>query len=348
MLNFIIILVPALICTIIFRWIWRCSISNKEMLISLGVNLCVALLTFLLFVGYTHSKTSDFIIVNGHVTAKEKVKVSCEHSYSCNCVRSCSGSGTSQTCTTICQTCYEHSHDFDWMVRSTVGSFSIARTNRQGTIEPKRFTEVVIGEPAANTVSRANYLLADPESLFVESLSGTHSTPPYKTPYDYYRMNRVYGSVSGVSAKEINDYLNEKLKGSRFNLKVVFTGEDEGLFNTLMKKWRGVKINDVVLVYGVDTRGAIKWFASGSYAMNMNNSELHERLKILSVNEVFTKDLLTKQYDLIHTLYRQVNADDFEFKKESIQIPFWLIFTVFLINFGTSLGLSIYMKGVRL
>jgi hypothetical protein len=40
-----------------------------------------------------HANVSDTEILNGTITGKARTKVSCEHSYSCNCYESCSGSG---------------------------------------------------------------------------------------------------------------------------------------------------------------------------------------------------------------------------------------------------------------
>src|SRR5690348_12909213 len=56
---------------------------------------------------------SDVEVWNGYVIDKQKVIVSCSHSYSCFCVNSCD---KDNNCTQICQTCYEHSNDYDWDV----------------------------------------------------------------------------------------------------------------------------------------------------------------------------------------------------------------------------------------
>src|SRR4051812_22989724 len=69
-----------------------------------------AILAFSIF-----GQTMDEEVWNGHVTSKEQVRVSCSHSYSCNCRQSCTSSGKGgQSCTTVCDTCYEHSNDYDW------------------------------------------------------------------------------------------------------------------------------------------------------------------------------------------------------------------------------------------
>lgn len=62
----------------------------------------------------------DTQILSGRVTDKIKESVSCEHSYSCNCIRTCNG----KSCSTHCSTCYEHSNDYDYNIHSTIGTFT--------------------------------------------------------------------------------------------------------------------------------------------------------------------------------------------------------------------------------
>src|ERR1035437_10316243 len=97
-----------------------------------GASFIIAVIT--LSVGM-FSETADTEVWNGKVTSKEKEQVSCSHSYSCNCrsVQSCSGSGKDRSCTssTQCDTCYEHNHDFDWVVHTTIGGKEIDRIDRQ-------------------------------------------------------------------------------------------------------------------------------------------------------------------------------------------------------------------------
>ena len=108
-------------------------------------------------VGYSN-KITDQEIYNGEVTGKEKTRVSCEHSYSCNCRESCSGSGSTRSCSTTCDTCYEHSYDVDWRVKTSVHEFNIQRINRQGTQEPPRWTKVTVGQPTAFVYKFTNYI----------------------------------------------------------------------------------------------------------------------------------------------------------------------------------------------
>ena len=88
-----------------------------------------ALVVFLLLtavrVGITANATADMLTINGAVTKKFKDTVSCSHSYSCNCRTVMSSDG--KTSSTQCDTCYEHSEDYDWVVVSNIGKTYIGR-----------------------------------------------------------------------------------------------------------------------------------------------------------------------------------------------------------------------------
>src|SRR5574342_424492 len=113
------------------------------------------------------ANTHDVEVWNGVVTGKEQNTVSCSHSYQCNCRQSCTGSGKNQSCTTVCDTCYEHSHDYDWDVYTSINdTITIDRVDRQGVNEPSLWTAVKMGEPVSVTHSYKNYIKASPGTLF--------------------------------------------------------------------------------------------------------------------------------------------------------------------------------------
>jgi hypothetical protein len=339
MLHFAIIFIPAIVITLLAKLIWHKDICGKEGLISLGINIAASAFLYGMLALYVSSKTSDQYVLTGQVSSKYSEKVSCEHSYECNCVKSCSGSGSSQTCTEVCQTCYDHPYDVNWVVKSTVGSVNIDRVNRQGTKEPPRFTQVKIGEPFSAEFSFRNYLLADPNSLFLYSktVGENHPTPGYPRVYDYYRINRVQGN------KELNEYLNDYLIGKRFNAIPVFTTKDESYFYSLMANWKGGKKNDILMVYGMDGDN-IKWFQSVSYGKGLDNRLLHDTLRIETQGKQFSLELFKTQLDKINKEFRQVDTAQFEHLKYAIQIPLWLILILVAVNAATSIGIAFYMK----
>lgn len=69
-----------------------------------------------------YADTQDFEVWNGAITSKDRTHGSYVRTYQCNCYTTCSGTGSSQTCTTHCSTCYENRYTVSWDVGSTVGN----------------------------------------------------------------------------------------------------------------------------------------------------------------------------------------------------------------------------------
>src|SRR5690348_3424388 len=107
------------------------KIDWQEFLMMLAAQAIVAGLSCL---AISYQNTTDYQVINGEVTGKEQNRVSCEHSYECNCRQEsyeCGDSKNSRTCyRRVCDTCYEHSHDYDWDVYSNIGTFTIDRIDR--------------------------------------------------------------------------------------------------------------------------------------------------------------------------------------------------------------------------
>lgn len=341
----LIMIVPCLFLTLTAKALWSRKITAKEMFIALGANLLVAAISLLIFKGYTYGKMHDTEVWNGFVTSKQQTRVSCSHSYSCNCRQVCSGSGKSRSCSAHCDTCYEHSNDWDWDVHTTVGTITIDRVDRRGSEEPPRFTQVKIGEFAATMNSYQNPLLADDSTLFItdKKVAERFVLPEYPRTYDYYRYNHVIGGPV-----EYNDIIREYLKDQgavkQLNIIAVFVTESPEYFEALMAKWRGGKSNDVIMVYGVDKEGSVKWFNSNSYAKGMNNRPMHTELRQLALGEKLSKELLTAQIKVIDNKFQRLSREEFEYKKDNIEIPVGLIVFVLFLNLGICCFVIYYMK----
>jgi len=217
------------------------------------------------------SNTHDTEIWNGRVTKKYSHHVSCSHSYACNCRTSCSGSGKNQSCSTICDTCYEHFYDVNWTIDDTVGqSWNISRVDRQGIHEPSRFTAVQIGEPTSGDHSYVNYVKASPGSLFrhqglKEKYSASLPAYPHRV-YDYWHVDR-FVSVGGdvpegraIWNSELANLNGDLGHAKQANVIVVLVhNQPQEWFYALEEKWIGGKKNDVVLVVSVDAEMKPQW-----------------------------------------------------------------------------------------
>jgi hypothetical protein len=300
-------------------------------------------------------QTVDFEVINGQVTKKAQVTTSCEHSYECNCRTVTSGSGKNKTSTRVCDTCYDHNEDYDWMVWSDVGSVDIDRIDRQGTGMPPRWNSVKIGDSFSDTNMYTNYVKAVPESLF----STFHASndqfkgmiPNYPQIYDYYKINRVIPvgvSVQGLTA--MNQHLSTRLETigptKQANIIVVVTKAASSNYKyALEQAWVGGKKNDVIVVIGSPTYPEIKWVDVIAFGKNKGNSLMTVLLK-RHVKELGT---LTDGIKVIDTIadtvvdkFDREPMKNFEYLKSEIKPPLWVFITALILSILTSIGLSIY------
>ncbi len=259
MLDFLMLMVPifiiALICLFYFK--------GKVVLLEFGGLLGVPAALFGIGLAIASwQATTDREIWNGRITNRTREEVSCRHSYQCNCVTTCSGSGKDETCTEICQTCYEHSYDVDWNYFASTGeSGRIDTIDRQGLKMPPRWGAVYPGEPFSSEHSYTNYILANPDSVLLGGKGDVEHfknlLPPENVEvYDYYRHEPVVNmGVPNLDipawtwlVKEVNGDLGPK---KQVNVVLVFAKTDDTRYTLALKdKWVGGKKNDAVVVIG--------------------------------------------------------------------------------------------------
>lgn len=284
--------------------------------------------------GSLYGQGSDTQIVNGEVTGKERDVVSCEHSYSCNCITTCSGKGA---CSTICQTCYEHSFDVDWIVNSNVGSLLIDRTDRQGLKEPKRWSDVKIGEPFAAERNYYNYIKASPFSIFNKSqIEDKTAIPSYLRVHDYYRVQRVINYNAAYKNDDLlNDLLNESLKKlgpqKKVNIVVVLHSKGGMFSEALRAKQLGGKINDVFVVIDINNDGVFNgvnvfsWSKTDQVNVMVRDSLLDiGRYDAIAMNSAISNN--------IARYYQHRSIEEFKYLEDDVQIPKYAVWL--LIVFG--------------
>ncbi len=286
----------------------------------------------------------DTQILSGRVTDKIKESVSCEHSYSCNCIRTCNG----KSCSTHCSTCYEHSNDYDYNIHSTIGTFTINRIDRQGNHEPPRFTLVKKEDAVAKTDTYINYIKGAKNSLFNMkdySDSSLVRLPEYPLEiYDYYKINRTI--VDGVTIPDKSSYddmLSELLKKlgetKQVNVVLVFTNQDRLFAEKLKTKWLNGKKNDTIIVIGTKDYPNIEWVYVFGWSNNqMLNIALRDDLiehKVITVTGM--RDSLTKNLNMY---YSRKPMSDFEYLKNSSEPSMVVLTTAFILTMIFSIGFS--------
>lgn len=252
------------------------GITWKEFLVMLAAELLVAGCSAGIV---SCESTHDTEVWNGVVAKKERVTVSCSHSYRCHCHEVCTGSGKNKSCSEECDTCYEHTWDYDWNVyTSNNETITIDRVDRQGTSEPSRFASVKVGEPTSVIHGYTNYIKASPDSLFRhQGLKEKYKVelPDYpQNVYDYYRLNRlVTAGVSVVDPGAWNSDLSQvnALLGHnrQANIIVVLAkNKPHDWYSALEESWIGGKKNDVVLVISVDDTMKPQWVEVMAWTTN--------------------------------------------------------------------------------
>jgi hypothetical protein len=348
----ILILFLPLIWPLIAKNIWKTTINWQEM----GLNmLAVIAVGGGLFLAAGFSQTYDTEIWNGQVTGKEKNWVSCEHSYECNCVETCSGSGSNQSCSETCQTCYDHFNDWDWDVYSNVGTITIDRVDRRGSDEPRRWSIVQKGEPVALEKSYTNYVQAVPESLFNPKAVNDNSlpaVPAYPKVRDYYRANRVLPvGISIPNLKSWNDELSHVLRElgpkKQANLHVIIVNTPDQMYRYKVEgheDWLGGNKNDVVVFLGVTDYPQIAWADVMTFGGNIGNELFHVTLRD-RLYEIGTmdKDAIVSEINTqVLALYDRPQMSNFEYLKDAITPPAWMLILIFLIEMALSMGLTYY------
>lgn len=356
-MNFVILFVPALIVLIVSKYMYGNKITPKEIMIHFGIILVASCIALGATYAVLYSKLSDVEILNGEVTGKYRHKEICTESSSCKhytwherCTRNSKGE---RSCTSY--KVFDYVYEVDWYVQSTVGEFEIERVNRQGTIEPNRYTIAKKGDPASAEHRYVNYLFADEHSLFASKTFSEQydedyqkGIPNYPNVYDYYNVSHVVNK-SKASDAGYEKYLRDKLRTmgeeKQVNIVVVmYDYRDVKFVDATISKWRGGKKNDVIMFFGVDDSGNVKAFDSTSFAQGMNNEALHSKMRMDAINEKLSLDLVKIQVDNINTLFNRLPNQEFEYMKYTIEPAKWVIILISIVLLIISIYVGQYMR----
>lgn len=342
----LIVFIPAMLWVLVSKLIFRKTITMLEWCLQCGGLILVSLLCWGIIAAGGVAGSYDTEVLNGYITSKERVKVSCEHQYKCGetCSRDSKGN---ESCVPVY--CDEHSYDVDWDVHSTVGDWTIARINRQGTREPPRWARVVIGEPASEESSARNYMLLqenhfDTDETIVKKYE--KDIPKYPATYDYYRIDRVINQTKGDYAW-MNTYLNDQLrtlgKAKQLNVIVVITNKPYDYYTAVRHAWKGTKRNDVQLFYGLDDTGKIAWFKADSFADGQSNSVMLESLRIPTLDATLTPDLLNEQLVIIKDKFVRLPNEQLEYLKDQWSPSIGFITFLTILNLLVAIGISYWV-----
>lgn len=355
MIYFLLVFIPPLIIATIGFLIKPKKFSNnyflrqitwKEFLILIGISLLTCLVSMVIIF---HMNVTYTEIWNGLVSKKQINKVSCRHSYSCNCVTTCSG-GKHSTCTTICSTCYEHPYDFDYNVYDTAGmTYTIDTIDRQGLKIPPRWQEIQISDATSSSHYYKNYIKASKGSLFKrEANYEGFRIPNYPgSIYDYYKLQRLI--VNGVVVKNINR-IQQKLSEMNGRLgpikqcNIIFVlvkNQNKKFMYVLDQKWEGGNKNDIIVVISVDNQNNIEW----TDVLCLSESDMFRvqlRDTIMKQKNLDMETILVETEPIVKQYFQRKSMKKFEYLKASIVPTIFQLFLVTIINSLICLVLTIY------
>lgn len=347
-----------LIWPFIAKLIFKKELVFGEILGSMAIGVVVVLIGYY---GGMSLQTRDIEIINGQVLSKDSHQVSCEHSYSCNCRQTCSGSGNNRSCSQTCDTCYEHSFDISWQLDTSTGPIVISRVDKQGLIEPPRFSRAQRGDPVATEHAFTNYIKAAPDSLLntaieQKALSQFASmVPKYPdTVYDYHYLDRVLSvGVPVPDLREWNLDLAQRLRTlgplKQANVVIVFVKSADPQFATALRAaWLGGKKNDVLVVIGAPSYPAVEWVRVISWTdKELFKVELRDEL--FFQKKIDRTAMLDSIESNIKKSFVRKKMRDFEYLKADIVPPTWLVVLLFILSIAASVGSSVLFSrnGIR-
>lgn len=350
--TLILILLIPMVWPFVAKVLWKHEITLPE----LGLNLLIGVL--IAVGGYAASRYAqglDVEIHNGALTSKASERVSCSHSYPCRCREVCSGSGSSKSCSQVCDTCYEHSYDVDWVLRSNIGTLRVSRVDSQGLREPPRFTRAQIGDPVSLSRAYQNYIKAAPDSLFNASMQQYLASryegklPAYpSTVYDYHYVNRVI--AQGVRIPDLHQWNEDLAKmlsrlgpKKEVNVVVVLTAEDDPQYaEALRGAWLGGKKNDVVVVIGAPEYPMMGWVRVFSWS----DSELFKvqlRDGLQALERVGRAEVIALIDTHVGTQFVRKPISDFAYLKNEVEPPLWLALLLAMLAAASSFGSSLVL-----
>lgn len=320
-------LLITLLFPLVVPWVSKVFFPHEIQLHEIAMSVAVGcVITTIVYFVSLNAQTHDVEIWNGEVLSKSQEQVSCSHSYSCNCRTDSKGH-------TTCDTCYEHSHDYDWMVYTNVGNIEIDRVDRQGEDEPPRWRQVKIGEPVAKEHNFTNYVKAVPESLFHQHDVNkfVNLIPPYPSSvHDYYKLRRTI--TMGVNVPDLlkwDEDLAQALKAlgpsKQANIIVLFVNtNDQSYIHALEGKWIGGKKNDIIVVVGTTQYPKIDWVAVSSWT----DAQL---FKVQLRDDLYAHGIIDRTA-FVKTIYahtaksfKRKSMKDFKYLEQRIEPPTWAL-----------------------
>lgn len=255
----------------------------------------------------------------------------------------------------------QYKYDYDWERRyflntNVKANFEVSRIDPQGVKYPPLFNQAYVGQPASAKHTYTDWIKAASDSVFHQDGAAEEKykdiLPDYPNyVYDLYKIDRVIrvGNVDAPIA-EMNRQLAESLKamGGKKQINVIVVLIDAKLAPSeeyslaLRRYWSGFKKNDAVLFLAVDPASkklvwanSLSWSKKAMYDVTMRRTYVEQIGKQIDYTAIVGNIERTA-----YAHYERRSMKEFEFLKDQIPVPNWLIFVVMVVSVGGSLGLA--------
>jgi hypothetical protein len=123
---------------------------------------------------------------------------------------------------------------------------------------------------------------------------------------------------------------------------------DKEFEKATLAKWRGGKKNDVLMFFGLDEEGTVRYYSSTSFAKGMNNEFLHSTLRMDAMTEKMSLDLVKKTVYDVQQHFNRLPNQEFEYLKYKLEPSIWVVIICSILTALISIGIGIYMRKVDL
>jgi hypothetical protein len=350
-MSLLFLLLVPLILGLVAMLTGKGKITVKEFLLQ------EAIIAVVIGVGYAlalSNRSSDVEHWNGKIAKKWRDTGSCCHSYQCNCRETCTGSGNNRSCSTTCDTCYEHSHDKEWYASTTNGETAYSNTcGRPSSSDPTRWEAIVVGEPTSIEHSFTNYIKANPDSVLRRqglAEKWKAELPKYPEVYDLYRADKVIVTPnvprSGMNLRGWNTRLAE-LNGDLGAAKqvdtiiVITAAADRSYLQALQEHWLGGKKNDVVVIIGAPHFPDIAWADVMSWSRS-EEMKIEIRDAIQAMGQFDFDKLIPILKSEISAKFVRRKFADFAYLKSTVEPTETMMWVLGVLGLALSVGLWIF------
>jgi hypothetical protein len=224
----------------------------------------------------------------------------------------------------------------------------IDRVDRQGCVEPPRWTHTIIGEAAYDYHTYKNYIKAAEFTLFENYKSFKDSgwaVPTYPQIYDYYRIDKAFLvngktiSVYPKFSKGLNE-VNARIGSMKqVNINMIVTNNNDKYIYALSKRWKGLKKNDLVIIIGTSDFHKIDWVRAASWS---KKDMVHVLIRddIMAIGSLDSTDKIIATIDKdVRENYLRREMKEFEYLKNQVKIAagWWWFIGIFVVVAGVSL-----------